>query len=126
MKKKIHIFSLLLFFSLLPMTLFTSCDSDTNCYLEVLVLDDATRTPISGATVEVYMSNCDASDYNYQVGTTDGSGLYTTYYLAPAILSIHASLNLENGGQRIGDGTVRLIEGETKTVEVYLGSDVHF
>ncbi len=126
MKKKIHILPLLLFFSLLPMALFTSCDSDTNCYLDVLVLDEVTHAPISGAIVEVYKDNCDASDYNYQMGVTNGQGLYSTYYLAPAILSVHAALNLDNGGQRQGNGTVRLIEGETKTVEVYLGSDVHF
>lgn len=126
MKKKIHILSLLLCFSLLTPVLFSSCDHDTNCYLDVIVLDEATHAPVPNAKVEIYKDNCDESDYNYSTGITNSQGLYSTYYVAPAILSIHVSLNLDNGGQRQGNGTVRLLEGETITREVYLGTDLHF
>jgi hypothetical protein len=126
MKKKIHTFSLLLFFSLLPMALFNSCDSDTNSYLEVLVIDEIQKTPVSGAVVETYQFNCNESDYNYRSGVTNGEGIFTTSFINPAIISIQVRLNLENGGYRMGTGTVRLIEGETKTTQVVLSSEVRF
>ena len=126
MKKKINRLCLLLFISLLPMASFTSCDSDTNCYLDVQVIDETTKAPVSGATVEIYQNNCDPSDYNYQLGVTNAEGIFSTYFLAPGIFSIKASLNVENGGQRRGTGTVRVIEGETKRTEVILGNDIHY
>ena len=46
MNKKNKIFSVLLFISLLPISLFSSCDKDTHCYLNVHVLDEATREPV--------------------------------------------------------------------------------
>ena len=126
MKKKIHSLSLLLFFSLLPLGLFTACDHDTNCYLDVLVVDELTKAPVKGANVELYQNNCDPSDHNYQLGVTDANGIFSTYFIAPGIFSIKASLNVENGGQRIGAGTVRVIEGETKTTQVVLGTDINY
>ncbi len=126
MKKKIHTFSLLLFFSLLPMTFFSSCDSDTNSYLDVLVIDETTKAPVSGVYVETYQFNCNSSDYNYRSGYTDGSGVFSTYFLNPAIISIQARYNLENGGYRMGTGTVRLIEGDTKDVQVVLTNEIRF
>lgn len=126
MKKILVKLSLMLFFSLLPIALFSSCDSDTNSYLDVIVLDETTREPVSGVTVELYQGNCDPSDYNYQVGTTDANGVFSTYFLAPAILSIRATLNLADGGFRRGTGTVRLIEGDLKTKEVILEARVQY
>ena len=46
MKKKILFASAMLFFSILPLAFFTSCDKDTNSYLEVSVTDEATKLPI--------------------------------------------------------------------------------
>ena len=126
MKKKIHSLSLLLFFSLLPLAFFTSCDSDTNCYLDVQVVDEVTKAPVPSAIVELYQNNCDPSDYNYRNGATDADGIYSTFFEAPGIFSVKASLNLAEGGQRRGTGTVRTIEGETKTVTVILTNDVYY
>ena len=126
MKKKIHSLFVLLFISLLTIPFFTSCDSDTNSYLEVLVLDENTKKPVPGVNVELYQNNCDPSDYNYQLGVTNAEGIFATYFLAPGIFSIKATLNVENGGQRRGTGTVRVIEGETKRTEVVLGNDIHY
>ncbi|MBR4739190.1 MAG: hypothetical protein IK058_04215 [Bacteroidales bacterium] len=126
MKKKINRLCLLLAFSLLPTALFTSCDSDTNCYLDVQVIDEVTKEPVSGATVQLYQNNCDESDYNYRVGTTDEKGIFSTFFEAPGIFSIKASLNLETGGQRQGTGTVRTLEGEKRTAVVVLTTDLHY
>ena len=126
MKKKINRLCLLLFISLLPITLFSSCDDDTNCYLDVQVVDEATKTPVSGATVEIYQNNCDPSDYNYRMGTTDASGTYSTFFEAPGIFSIKATLNLTEGGYRMGTGTVRTLEGETKVTQIILTSDIRY
>ena len=126
MKKKIHSLFLLLFISLLPTAIFTSCDKDTNSYLDVLVIDETTQKPSKGVTVEVYQNNCDPSDYNYKTGVTNAEGIFSTYFEAPGIFSVKASLNMENGGQRRGTGTVRVLEGDTKTVEVILGRDIHY
>lgn len=126
MKKKINRLCLLLFISLLPMPLFTSCDDDTNCYLDVQVIDEATKAPVSGAVVEIYQNNCDPSDYNYRMGTTGTDGIFSTMFEAPGIFSLKATLNLTDGGYRMGNGTVRTIEGETKTTTVVLTSDLHY
>lgn len=126
MKKKINRLCLLLFFSLLPMAFFTSCDSDTNCYLDVQVIDEDTKLPVKGAIVELYQNNCDPSDYNYRQGTTGADGIYSTYFEAPGIFSIKATLNLESGGYRMGTGTVRTLEGDTKLTQVVLTHDIRF
>ena len=62
MKKKFHILPLLLFFSILPLAFFTSCDKDTNCYVDVLVVDEATRVPVSGVEVMLYQNNGSPND----------------------------------------------------------------
>lgn len=126
MKKKIHILPVILFFSLLPMTLFSSCDKDTNSYLEVLVINEGNRAPVPGVKVELYQNNCDPSDLNYSMGITDANGSYSAKYNAPAIINIKASLVVENDGVRIGTGSARLIEGETKTAQVILKTEVKY
>ena len=126
MKKKINRLCLLLFISLLPVTLFTSCDDDTNCYLDVQVVDESTKKPVSGVIVELYQNNCDPSDYNYRMGTTNADGIYSTFFVAPGIFSIKATLNYSDGGYRLGTGTVRTIEGETKTTQIILTSDIRY
>ncbi|MBP5527817.1 MAG: carboxypeptidase regulatory-like domain-containing protein [Bacteroidales bacterium] len=126
MKKKINRLCLLLFISLLPTVLFISCDKDTNCYLDVIVIDEATKNPLSGVTVELYQNNCDENEYNYRRGVTDAKGNFSTFFEAPGIFSIKATLNLEEGGYRQGNGTVRTVEGETKTATVVLSSHVDY
>jgi len=121
MKKKISTLSLLLFISLLPLALFTACDKDTNSYVDVLVVNEEGRTPVSGVTVELYQQNCDPSDYKYVKGITNLSGIFSTHYDSPGILEIEATLETPDG-TRHGHGTVRLVEGETQTAQVSLGA----
>lgn len=128
MKKKINRVFLMLCFSLLPMLFMTACDHDTNSYLDVLVVDEATKKPLPGVTVETYQHNRDTTDFNYRRGVTGADGIFSTYYGVPGIMSIYAQYNLpvETGGYRSGTGTVRVIEGETKTVQVILETAVHY
>ena len=126
MKKKINRLCLLLFFSLLPTAFFTSCDSDTNCYLDVQVVDELTKKPVSGVTVELYQHNCDESDYNYRCLLTGADGIASTYFDAPGIYSIQATLPLTEGGYRRGTGTVRTLEGETKLTQVILSTEIRY
>lgn len=128
MKKIINRFCLLLCFSLLPSLFFTSCDRDTNSYLDVLVIDEVTKEPVAGVNVETYQNNRDESDYNFRRGVTGTNGIFSTYYGAPGIMSIYVYYNIDapTGGQRRGSGTVRVIEGETKTVQIILESAIHY
>lgn len=126
MKKKIHIFSVLLFISLLPLSLFTSCDKDTTSYVDVLVVDEGNRAPVPGVKVQLYQHNCDASDYNYAEGITNAEGIFSSQYNAPGIINIRVTLDVENNGWRTGKGSVRLIEGETKTAQITLGSEIFY
>lgn len=137
MKKKNLFFSAMLFFSILPLTLFAGCDKDTNCYLDVKVVEESTVDPISGAVisgvtvpgaiVEVYQDggNVQAN------GVTKGNGVFSTHFDAPAIVKIKAKLQLYNAagqaaGERRGETAVRLIQGETITAQITLGSQVYY
>lgn len=120
MKKKNCVLAVLLFISLLPVAFFASCDKDTNSYVDVLVLNQTGRTPVSGVTVELYQNSCDTSDYKYAIGITNTEGIFSTHYDSPGILKIKATL-VTPDGTRHGEGDVRLVEGETKTVQVTLG-----
>ena len=123
MKKKINILAALLFISLLPMALFSSCDKDTNSYVDVLVLDEATRNPVSDVNVILYQTNGgEVTDTGY----TNADGIYSTYFTAPAILSIKVSKAVANNGERRGNGTVRLREGEKVTAEINLASEIFY
>ena len=114
MKKKILFVSAMLFFSILPMLLFTGCDKDTNSYLEVLVIDDATKLPIPEANVDITQSNGGTIQVH---GITDKDGLFK------ASLPIPIS---QGGGDRRGETQVRLIEGETLTAKISLTDQVFF
>ncbi|MBP5677800.1 MAG: carboxypeptidase regulatory-like domain-containing protein [Bacteroidales bacterium] len=120
MKKKINTLTALLFFSLLPLTLFSSCDKDTNCYLDVLVVDEASRAPVSNVNVDIFQTNGTVNDN----GITGNDGIYKTHFVAPAVLSIKVTLPLGDGTERRGDGTVRLKEGETVTSTITLGKQI--
>ena len=116
MKKKLLLIPALLFFSLLGTTLFSSCDKDTNSYLDVLVVDEATRAPISGAAITITQEHGET----YDEGVTGADGIYSTHFVSPAILNVKAELQLETGGRRRGTTTVRVKEGETVTATVTL------
>lgn len=126
MKKKILLASALLFFSILPLAFFTSCDKDTNCYLEVLVIDDTSKLPIPLANVDITQSGGGTVQAH---GITDGDGLFKTSFKAPAIVKVKASLPIpvsQGGGERRGETQVRLLEGETLTAKISLTNQVYF
>ena len=126
MKKKIIFASAMLFFSILPMLLFTSCDKDTNSYLEVLVIDDATKEPIPGANVDITQSGGGTIQVH---GVTDSKGIFKATFKAPAIVKVKASLPMpieQGGGERRGETQVRLIEGETLTAKISLTEQVYW
>lgn len=127
MKKKQFVLSALLLFSILPLALFSSCDRDTNCYLEVKVIDSNTKMPIPLALVEVYQDGGTV----YSIGTTGNNGVYSTFFVAPAIVSIRAKLDVYNeSGVRVGErranGSVRLVEGETKTAQLSMTDQIFY
>lgn len=126
MKKKSILLPLLLFFSVLPLTLFCSCDKDTNCYLDVNVVDEATQRDISGAIVKIYQDGGVVSDN----GITGDDGVYSTHFKSPAIVKIKAILKVFDtqgnlAGERRGETSVRLLEGETLTAKVVITSQLH-
>lgn len=122
MNKKATFLSALLFISMLSLSLFTSCDKDTNCYLDVLVVDEATRTPISGVNIVINQTGGSV----YDEGITGENGIYSTHFSAPAVLYINASLPMPNEGERRGNGAVRLVEGEVKTVTIPMPADIYY
>lgn len=126
MKKKIIFTSAMLFFSILPMLLFTSCDKDTNSYLEVLVLDDATKNPIPAANVDITQSGGGTIQVH---GITGNDGIFKASFKSPAIIKVKASLPIpieQGGGERRGETQVRLLEGETLTAKISLTDQVYF
>ena len=122
MNKKITLLSALLFISMLSLSLFTSCDKDTNCYLDVLVVDEATRTPIPGAKIVINQTGGSV----YDEGVTGENGVYSTHFNAPAVLYVNATLDMGNSGERRGNGAVRLVEGEVKTVTIPMPTDIYY
>ena len=127
MKKKTLHSALLLFISLLPALLFSSCDKDTNCYLKVTVLNER-RAPIANATVTIRQTTGDA--LNERAGVTNGEGVFTTYFTAPAILTIEAAQDVYQEGVKVGEyqgkGTARVSPGEEVESIVVLSSEVTY
>ena len=122
MNKKSIFIPVLLFFSLLTPVLFSSCDKDTNCYLDVLVLEEGQRTPVSGAKIVINQEGGSV----YAEGVTEGNGKFSTFFKNPAILNVTAELLVdeENQGYRRGSTTVRVAEGETRTATVTLPQQI--
>ena len=122
MKKRVNTLLAILFFSLLPMSIFSSCDKDTNCYIDVLVLDGTTRKPISGANIEIKQDQGTLHDE----GVTDATGIYSTHFIAPAIVTVKAKLDVGNSGYRTAETSIRLKEGETVTATVTLPDKIEY
>ena len=126
MNKKHFILSALLFLSILPMTLFSGCDKDTNCYLDVLVVDNDTKAPIPGAIVKISQDGGTVSGQ----GITGGDGIYSTHFGAPAIITIKVTVTVRNDagqtiGERRGETSARLIDGETVTAKINVTNQVY-
>lgn len=122
MNKKIFLLPALLFISLLSTTLFCSCDKDTNSYLEVLVVDETTRNPISNVNIFISQEHGEVS----AEGVTGADGIFSTHFTKPAILTVKAELRLDSGGKRKGETTVRIKDGETVTATITLPAQVVF
>lgn len=116
----------MLFFSLLSMPIFSSCDKDTNCYLTVLVRDEGTHAPIPLAKITISQNGGSL----YAEGITDVDGTFQTNFTAPAIVNVKAALPQEVGGRSIGErrGTtsIRLKEGETVTANITMTSEIFY
>lgn len=108
---------------------FSACDKDTNCYVEVTVIDETTKLPVSGVFVKI---DIDSSYINAQ-GYTDASGNFSTVFSAPAIFNVSAKY--ETGYDdtytpdvfycyRKGNNTIRLKEGETVKTTVNLEAEI--
>ena len=124
MNKKSILFPALLFISLLTAPIFSSCDKDTNCYLDVMVVEEGSRLPVSGAKIDISQEQGSI----HQEGVTAADGKFSTSFPAPAILTVRATLitDVENNGYRSGETTVRTSDGERITAMVTLASEVHY
>lgn len=124
MNKKRILFPALLFISLLTAGIFSACDKDTNCYLDVLVVEEGIRTPVPGVKIEITQEQGDIHDE----GETGADGKYSTHFPWPAILTVNAKLlvDAENNGYRTGSTTVRTADGETMTAIVTLAKETHY
>lgn len=129
MKKRSLMLTFLLLLSGLSMLTFSSCDKDTNSYLTITVRDGETKKPISGVSVTVAP---DGGDIEEHIGLTDTGGVYSTQFVAPAIMSIIARLDIPEQSTentlafRYAESSARLKEGETVDVKVILPTDVVF
>ena len=128
MKKKNLLLSVVLFFSILPMTLFAGCDKDTNCYLTIKVVDSITKIPIPQATVEIYQ---EGGGTVHAEGLTANDGSFSVQFVAPAIVQVLARLDVYGeGGVRVGErratGSVRLVEGETVSTQLLMTEQIFY
>ena len=123
MKKKLPILSAMLFFSILSVTFFASCDKDTHSYLDVKVVDAFTEKAISGAEIWIHQTGGSIDIH----GVTGSNGVYSHRFNAPANIEIEAKLALYHldsaytppmmviDGYRTHSTRARLVDGETVT-----------
>ena len=123
MHRKKFLIPVLLFISLLSAPIFSSCDKDTNCYLTVLVRDEGTHAPIQLANVIVSQNGGSL----HAEGVTGTEGTFETSFTAPAILNVKAALPQPDGiGERRGETSVRLKEGETVVATITMTSEIFY
>lgn len=135
MKKKSILFIGTLLISALSTMLFTACDKDTWCYIDVTVLDsEKNDAPAGGAWVKIqYVKENEADPLNPITGTIadtgqcDNNGYYRTKFAAPAIFTVEARIDepdtLNHKSYfRNGEKSIRLKEGETVAVNVKVTS----
>ena len=104
---------------------FGACDKDTNCYVEITVIDEITNLPVKGANVKIDIDN----SYVNAEGVTNAAGRFDAVFSAPAIFNV--AVKYETGYDdtytpdvfycyRKGNNTIRLKEGETVKSTVIL------
>lgn len=129
MKKKILALTCILLMSGLSAFFFGACDKDTNCYVEITVIDEITKLPVKNAYVKI---DIDSSYINAQ-GYTNAAGRFDAVFSAPAIFNV--SVKYETGYDETytpdvffcyhkGNNTIRLKEGETVKSTVILESPI--
>ena len=129
MKKKILALACLILIGGFSVFFFGACDKDTNCYVEITVLNELTKQPRPGVFIKI---DIDSSYVNAQ-GYTDNAGRYETVFSAPAIFNVAATY--ETGYDSIytkdrfycyrkGNNTIRLKEGETVSATINLESEI--
>lgn len=129
MKKKFFIIACLAVISGLSAFFFHACDKDTNCYVEITVVDEATKKPVKNVFVKIDID----SSYVSAQGFTNAEGRFDTVFKAPAIFNVSAMY--ETGYDSIykrdefycyrkGSNTIRLKEGETVQSTVNLESTI--
>ena len=133
MKKKSFLLIGALLISALSSMLFTSCDKDTWCYIDVTVVDSKNNDmPSPGAWVKIQYVKANDSDPDHpttgsisDTGQCDSRGIYSTKFAAPAIFTIVARIDVPDTlnnkpHYRQGEKSIRLKEGEvvTSTVKV--------
>ena len=125
MKKKILSFTLLILMGGLSAFFFGACDKDTNCYVEITVIDEITNLPVKGANVKIDIDN----SYVNAEGVTNAAGRFDAVFSAPAIFNV--AVKYETGYDdtytpdvfycyRKGNNTIRLKEGVTVKSTVIL------
>ena len=131
MKKKILALVSLLLIGGLSAFFFGACDKDTNCYVEITVVDEVTKLPVSGAFVKIDID----SSYISAQGYTNAAGRFDTVFKAPAIFNV--AVTYEDAScyddvytsdiyhcYRKGNNTIRLKEGEVVASTVILESTI--
>lgn len=108
---------------------FNACDKDTNCYVQVRVVDLVQNDtfPVNNAWVKI---DSDSSMVKAE-GYTNQLGLFETMFSAPAIFNVAVKLTVADSTYpatnydvyRKGNNTVRLKEGDTVLTIVILEKD---
>ena len=130
MKKKIFALVCLALIGGFSIFSIASCDKDTDCYVQITVVDEVTHAPIKGVFVKI---DIDDSYINAQ-GYTNAMGRFDTVFSAEAIFNVAAIY--ETGYDSIykrenffcyrkGNNTIRLKEGDTVYSTVNLESEIH-
>ena len=139
MKKKIFALASLLLIGGLSIFFFAACDKDTDCYVEITVVDEATKRPLPLIFVKIDSNESEYGDTTLSSavnakGYTDAKGVFRATFSAPAIFNVYAVWETGQTEQypdsvfynyRDGKNTIRLREGETVKSTVILMSDTH-
>lgn len=129
MKKKFLFFACVALISGISAFFMNACDKDTNCYVEVTVVDEVTKQPVKGVFVKIDID----SSYVSAEGYTNAQGRFDTVFSAPAIFNVNATY--ETGYDSIytpdqfycyrkGSNTIRLKEGEVVQSTVNLEKEI--
>lgn len=127
MKKKIATILCALFISGLSAVQFSSCDSDTNSYLNITVYDGSGSRPLPGTNLEVF---AEGGNIPTQRGTSDAQGQYNVNFAAPAIVTIKAKYIVEVNDTlsirkyRQCKSSARLKEGEVIEIGINMPTNV--